>query len=340
LMVELVRASLLDSLLIQSLHLKNRIVMAPMWTGKATDDGYVTDELVKHYTDRSENLGLQIVEATITSRKGAVLDRSLQISSDSYIPGLEKLVKSVHRKDTSIALQLAHGGGVAKSKLTGFQPIAPSALITPIHGKELPKDMTEDDIDEVIHDFRSASRRAYEAGFDAVEVHGAHYVLLPQFHSPLTNKRQDKYGGSLTNRLRLSTKTVKAMRKELGAHYPILYRLGVDDLLPGGLTLEDGVKAAKKIVEAGADVIDVSAGIRGHIHPTEKGPGFYMPLASAVKKTVQVPVIGVGGIKTAAEADSFIASGDVDLVAIGRAILSDPLWAKNAVKELSNKGGD
>ena len=129
------------------------------------------------------------------------------------------------------------------------------------------------------------------------------------------------------------------MRKELGPHYPILYRLGVDDMLPGGLTLEDGVKAAEKIVEAGADAIDVSAGIRGHIHPTDKGPGFYVPLASAVKKTVNVPVIGVGGVKTAAEVDLSIASGEVDLVAVGRAILSDPFWAKNAVEELSNKGG-
>ena len=326
--------------MIQSLNLKYRIIMAPMWTGKATDDGYVTDELIRHYTDRTKYLGLQIIEAAITSRKGMVLDRNLQISSDSYIPGLEKLTRSVHRKDTGIALQLAHGGGAAKSSLTGSQPIAPSAVITPIHGKELPKEMTEDDIDEVVEEFRSASRRACEAGFDAIEVHGAHYVLLPQFHSPLTNKRQDKYGGSLTNRVRLSTGIVKAIRRELGAHYPILYRLGVDDMLPGGLTLEDGVKAAEKIVAAGADAIDVSAGIRGHIHPSDKGPGFYVPLASAVKKTVNVPVVGVGGVKTAAEADFFIASGEVDLVAIGRAILSDPFWAKNAVEELSSKGGD
>lgn len=325
---------MLEPLDIRSLRLRNRMVMAPMWTGKATDDGYVTEELIRHYAERPDSLGLQVVEATAASNKGLALERSLQLDSDDHVPGLEKLVKLAHLRDTLIAIQLYHGGGVAKSRLTGSQPLAPSAVMIPLHGEELPREMTEAESDEVVNGYRLAARRACEAGFDAVEVHGAHYVLLPQFHSPLTNKRNDKYGGSLENRARLSLRIVKGIKKELGADYPVLFRLGVDDMLPGGLPLHEGVRAAKMIAEAGADVIDVSAGIRGHLHPTDKGPGFFVPLAQAVKKAVKVPMVGVGGIKSATDADRIIRSGQADLVAVGRAILAEPMWARNVVKEL------
>lgn len=314
--------------------MRNRLVMAPMWTGKATDNGYVTETLIRHYAERSGCLGLQVVEAAAVSSEGLALDRSLRLDSDERVQGLERLVKEVHLRDTPIAVQLYHGGGVAKSRLTGSQPLAPSAVMIPLHGEELPREMTEAEVDEVVDGYRLAARRACEAGFDAVEVHGAHYVLLPQFLSPLTNKRTDEYGGSLDNRARLSLRIVKSIKKELGAGYPVLFRLGVDDMLPGGLSLHEGVRAAKMIAEAGADVIDVSAGIRGHLHPTDRGPGFFVSLASAVRKEIKVPVIGVGGVRTAADADRIIGSGQVDLVAVGRAILAEPTWARNAIKML------
>jgi 2,4-dienoyl-CoA reductase-like NADH-dependent reductase (Old Yellow Enzyme family) len=329
--------SLLDPLKVSNLELRNRIVMAPMHFDKGTKDGQVTEELIDHYVDRASNLGLVIVEATTVSKTNR-WRHFLSIDSDRFIPGLEKLVKEVHEADTLMALQLIHFGGLAKKGVGLCNPIAPSSIRTPgapetYTDNEIPKTMTLDDIENVINDFTEAARRSLTAGFDAVEIHGAHGFLFTQFLSPLTNKREDEYGGLLENRVRLSVRVVQSIREELGS-YPILYRLGAVDMLPGGLTLDDGVRAAELIVEAGADVIDVSGGLVGHIHPQNKGPGFFVPQAAAVKKAVDVPVIGVGGIKTPEEADEIIRSGKVDLIAIGRAIVTNPNWATDAVESL------
>jgi len=333
-------ASLLDPLKVGRLELRNRIVMAPMHFGKATKDGQVTEELINHYVDCANNLGLLIAEGTTVSKTNHWF-HFLRIDSDRFVPGLEKLVKRVHQSETLIALQLIHFGGLTKREVGLINPLAPSSIIIPgahmtYSDNEIPKAMTTDDIEGVIADFSKAARRACEAGFDAVEVIGAHGRLFGQFLSPLTNKRDDKYGGSLENRVRLSVRIVRSIRKELGS-YPILFRLGAEDMLPGGLTLNDGVRAAKMIVDAGADIIDVSGGLVGHLNPDNRGPGFFVPQAAAVKKAVDAPVIGVGGIKTPKEADDIIKAGKVDLIAIGRAIVKDPNWASKAIEMLTRK---
>jgi len=314
--------------------------MAPMHFDKGTKDGLVTEELVKHYVDRASKLGLQIVEATTVSKNNR-WHHFLSIDSDRFIPGLEKLVKGVHQAETLIALQLIHFGGISKKEVGLCNPMAPSSIRIPgipaiRSDNEIPKAMTVEDIEGVVEDFSMASRRAYEAGFDSVEIHGAHGVLFSQFLSPLTNNRDDEYGGSLENRVRLSVRVVRRIRRELGS-YPILYRLGAEDMLPGGLTLDEGIRAAKMIEEAGADVIDVSGGLVGHLHPDNRGPGFFVPQAAAVKKAVDVPVIGVGGVKTPEEANEIIRSGKVDLIAIGRAIVKDPNWASKAIDSLTGR---
>lgn len=314
--------------------------MAPMHFDKGTKDGLVTGELVKHYVDRASNLGLQIVEATTVSKNNR-WHHFLSIDSDRFILGLEKLVKRVHQAETLIALQLIHFGGISKKEVGLCNPMAPSSIRIPgtpgiRSDNEIPKAMTVEDIEGVVEDFSLASRRACEAGFDSVEIHGAHGVLFSQFLSPLTNNRDDEYGGSLENRVRLSVRVVRRIRRELGG-YPILYRLGAEDMLPGGLTLDEGIRAAKMIEEAGADVIDVSGGLVGHLHPDNMGPGFFVPQAAAVKKAVDVPVIGVGGVKTPEEANEIIRSGKVDLVAIGRAIVKDPNWASKAIDSLTGR---
>lgn len=333
--------SLLDPLKVGRLDLRNRIVMAPMHFDKATKDGLVTEELVKHYVDRASNLGLQIVEATTVSKTSRWF-YFLSIDSDRFIPGLKTLVKRVHQVETPIALQLIHFGGLTIREKGLCKPMAPSSIAIPgasasYSDKEIPKTMTADDIEEVVEDFSNAARRACEAGFDAIEIHGGHGFLFTQFLSPLTNKREDEYGGSLENRVRLSIRVVRCIGKELGSSYPILYRLGAEDMLQGGLTLDEGIRAAKMIVDAGADIIDVSGGLVGHLNPDNRGPGFFVPQAAAVKKAVDAPVIGVGGIKTPKEADDIIRPGKVDLIAIGRAIVKDPNWASKAIEMLTRK---
>jgi 2,4-dienoyl-CoA reductase-like NADH-dependent reductase (Old Yellow Enzyme family) len=328
---------LLDPLKVGSIELKNRIVMPPMGTGYADTKGEVTEKLLKHYTDRSRDLGLLIVEHSYVEPQGKVGTNQLGIYSNSMISGLTRLVEAVHEKGTSIAIQLNHGGGTSNSKVTGSQPVGPSPVVHPQRGVETPRQMGRDDIEAVIGSFRDAAHIAYEAGFDAVEVHGAHGFLLGQFHSPVTNKRQDEYGGSLGNRVRLSKSIVTEIRRDLGDTFPVLYRIGIEDAAPysGGLTLQEGVEAARLLVEAGIDIVDVSGGLGGGRPEGLVGPGFFVPHAAAVKEVVDVPVIGVGGIQTAEEADRIIRSGRVDLVAVGRAYLHEPRWATIAIKELS-----
>jgi NADPH2 dehydrogenase len=327
---------LLDPLKIGSLELRNRIVMPPMATGYAGTKGEVTEKLLKHYADRSNDLGLLIVEHSFVALEGRGSMNQLGVYSDDLISGLTRLVEVAHENGTPIAIQLNHGGGISSSEITGIKPVAPSSVMHPQIGVEIPHQLNLVEIEGVIDTFRDAARRGFEAGFDAIEVHGAHGYLLGQFISPVTNKRLDNYGGSLENRVRLSRRIVEEIKRDLGSNYPVFYRIGVEDsvLYPGGLTLQKGVEAARMIVGAGVDIIDVSGGLGGGRPEGLVGPGFFVPHAAAVKEVVDVPVIGVGGIQTAEEADKIIRSGKVDLVAVGRAYLSEPRWATIATRAL------
>jgi 2,4-dienoyl-CoA reductase-like NADH-dependent reductase (Old Yellow Enzyme family) len=320
-----------------SLELKNRIVMPPMGTGFAETKGEVTEKLLKHYADRSSDLGLLIVEHSYVALPGRAGPNQLGVHSDDLILGLTKLVEVVHENGAPIAIQLNHGGGISRSEVTGSQPVAPSPVLHPHRGVEIPHQLSLVEIEGIIDCFRDAARRAMEAGFDAVEVHGAHGYLLGQFHSPVTNKRLDEYGGALENRVRLSCRIVEEIKRDIGSNFPVFFRIGVEDseMFPGGFTLREGVEAARMIVDAGVDIIDVSGGLGGGRPEGLKGPGFFVPHAATVKAVVDVPVIGVGGIQTAEEANRIIKSGRVDLVAVGRAFLSEPRWATIAVQELS-----
>ncbi len=325
---------LLDSLKVGSLDLKNRIVMPPMGTNYASANGEVTEKLLKHYADRSRDLGLLIVEHSYVAPEGKASPSQIGIHSDDLIPGLTRLVDKVHENGTPIAIQLNHGGGTTKREVTDSQPIAPSAVMHPVRGTEVPHELTLEEIDGLVETYVDAARRAKEAGFDAVEVHGAHGYLLCQFLSPATNKRSDEYGGDLRSRARLSCRIIEEVKRSLGKDFPVLYRIGVTDLHPGGLILEEGVEAARIIADTGVDIMDVSGGLCGGRPESLDGPGFFVPHAAAVKEAVNVPVIGVGGITTALEADEIIKSGRVDLVAVGRAMLSEARWASIAVEKL------
>jgi len=318
-----------------SLKLRNRIVMPPMATQLATLEGEVTDRLVEHYEVRSKDLGLLIVEHTYVAKEGKASTNQPGVYSDRLIPGLKKLVEAVHGHGTPIVLQINHAGSTTSKDVCGVQPLAPSPVMHPTRGTELPRPFSREEIDEVVKSFTKAAGRAAEAGFDAVEVHGAHGFLLNQFLSPLTNQRDDEYGGPLENRVRLSVAIITSIREELGSGFPLLFRLGAEDGLPGGLTLKEGMEAAKALAESRVDIIDVSGGLIGSRPSGVKGPGYYVPQAAAVKEAAGVPVIGVGGITTAEEADEIIRSGKVDLVAVGRAMLKDPEWASKAVASLN-----
>ncbi len=320
---------LLDPLNVKGLTLKNRIVMPPMQTGFATIEGAVTDKLVKHYVRRSKALGLLIVEHSYVSVEGKLSERQVGIHDDSLVPGLERLSSSIHATGTPVVIQINHAGALSM-EVTGTHPVAPSL-------KGNARELRVEEIEALAEAFATAAERAMRAGFDGVEVHGAHGFLLNQFFSPLTNRRLDNYGGSLENRMKFPLEVVEGVKRKVGGRL-LLYRLGSDDLDPAGTRIEDSQKFATKLQEAGVDVIDVSGGLCGSRPAQLEGrQGYFIPQAQQIRNVVNIPVIGVGGIKEPEYADELIREGKVDLVALGRELLRDPDWPKKAIETLESQ---
>ena len=325
-------AGLLDILGIGQLRLKNRIVLPAMATEMANDRGEVTESHIRHYKERAASLGLIIVEHCFISTSGRRSFKQLGIDRDELIPGFNRLVNAVHDYQTCIAVQINHAGRATTSKICGDQPIAPSPI--PILDKlETPREIVKSDMDEISEDFVKAACRAVKSGFDAVEIHGAHGYLLNQFTSPLSNKRSDVFGGSFENRIRFPLEVIKNVKESIGEETILIYRIGADDMHPLGFNIEEAKKFAKLLVNTGVQILDVSGGLCG-ARPL-KHQGFFIDLASKIKSAVNVPVIGVGGIIDPLFADNVILNGKADLVAVGRALLKDPHWARKSVETLN-----
>lgn len=327
---------LLDPLSIGGLSLKNRIVMPPMANDLATTKGEVTQALIAHYTRRAAGVGLVIVEHSYIAKEGKLSSRQLGIYDDALIKGLSDLAESIHAKETPVCIQITHAGRRANSSICGSQPVAPSA-IRASESDEVPRELEKHEIEGLVRLYGEAARRACKAGFDAVEIHGAHGYLLNQFASPLSNRRTDEYGGPFENRIRFPLEVVERVRKVVGLDTPLLYRLGAHDGQEGGVTIGECQAFARKLVEASINVVDVSGGLVGSDPEGPTSQGFFLPLAEMIKQAVEVPVIGVGGIRDPEFADEVIRQKRADLVAVGRAILADPDWPLKAAKTLSQE---
>ncbi len=321
---------LIEPLNVKGYTLRNRIVMPPMQSGRASFEGAVTNKLINFYVRRSSVLGLPIVEHAYVSPTGKIGPKQLGIYDDSLIGGFEKLAKGLHEVGAPAVVQISHAGGVTNKKVIGTEPAGPSA-------RPKTRMLEVSEIEAIADNFASAAERAVRAGFDGVELHGAHGYLLNQFFSPLLNKREDEYGGSLEKRMRFPLLVAEKVRKRLDDKF-LLYRLGSDDLAPGGTHIEDSIVFAKKLEASGVDIIDVSGGMCGSEPKQLKHiKGYFIPQANEIKKAVNVPVIGVGGITDAFFADKLVSEGKVDLVAVGRAFWRDNLWAEKAIQKLSVK---
>lgn len=308
------------------MELQNRIVFPPM-ANNLSDEGLVNPKLIAHYVARSKRVGLVIVEHSYVNPSGRVNKNQLGIYSDQCIPGLKELANAIHAAGSKCGIQITHAGSATKQELIGQVPVGPSAVSHPRDGG-IPREITRQEMAGLLEDFAVAARRAVEAGFDMVEIHGAHGYLLNQFASPYTNRRSDEYGGSLENRLRFPLEVVKAVKQAVGADYPVFYRLGADDKVDGGLTVEEGAWAAVTLAEAGVDVLDLSGGLMGF--RMLSGEGFFVYLAEAIKPLVRVPVLVTGGITTPELAESILADGKADLTGVGRALAANPDWAVEA----------
>ncbi len=328
---------LFDPIKIKGLTLKNRIVMPPMANGKATDAGEVTDSHIAHYVARAKGgVGLIIIEHTFVAEDGRASKNQLGLYDDKLIPGLKRLVEAVHKERTKIIIQLNHVGAAASRLTTGMQPVGPSNFPHP-RGSETPRQLSVSEMNALTVKFGEAARRAVEAGVDSVELHGAHGFLLCQFLSPYTNRRTDEYGGDLTGRLRFPTEVIKAVKSKLGKNMPLFYRFGADDMLEGGLSRDEAKLAAQQLEKAGLDVFDVSGGIGGDGSRNKTEQGYYVPLATGIKEAVKAPVIGVGHITEPEYADKIIRGGKVDMVAIGRLLLANPDFPRQAAEKLGIK---
>ena len=322
-------ATLTDPLHIRDYCLPNRIVFPPIQTRSSTKTGKVTAKLFDHYVQRSPSLGLLIVEHGFISQDGKLSDHELGIHNDSLLPGLRQLTTRLHAFSIPLIVQINHAGALTQQSVTGMKPLAPSA-------SDRAREISHSDLEALLSSFSDAAERAIRAGFDGVELHGAHGFLLNQFTSPLTNHRTDAYGGTLEKRIRFPLELVEQIKKEIGNHL-LLYRLGADDLNSKGVSMDESIAFATKLVNAGVDILDVSGGICGS-RPLQlqNTQGFFIPQANQVKARVSVPVIGVGGIVDPKFANALITNNEVDLVAVGRAILKDPLWAHHALRTLAS----
>jgi 2,4-dienoyl-CoA reductase-like NADH-dependent reductase (Old Yellow Enzyme family) len=299
-----------------------------MQSGRASFEGAVTNKLINFYVRRSSALGLPIVEHAYISKMGKIGPKQLGIYNDSLVPGFEKLVSGIHSAGAPAVVQISHAGAVANKKVIGSTPIGPSQRdkVRMLEGGELYT---------IADEYAAAAERAVKAGFDGVELHGAHGYLLNQFFTPLLNKRNDEFGGSLENRMRFPLMVVERVHRHLGGRL-LLYRLGSDDLAPMGTQIGDAIAFAGKLQAAGVDILDVSGGMCGsEPKQLQHIAGYFIPQANAVKMAVGVPVIGVGGIKEAKFADELVREGKVDLVAVGRALWHDNEWGHKAYKILN-----
>jgi len=312
---------------VKSVTIPNRVVMPPMCMYSATEDGLITDWHLVHYGSRAVGgVGLIILEATAVEKRGRLSGNDLGIWDDGHIEGLRRIVEVCQAHGSAVGIQIAHAG----RKAWGDELVAPSALAFP--GFAVPHALSREEIKETVEHWRQAARRAQAAGFDVLQIHGAHGYLIHEFLSPLSNQRTDEYGGSFENRLRFLLEVVEAVQSEWPEDKPLSVRLSAVDYLEGGLTMEDTVEISRVLKAKGVDLMDISSGgiLSARI---ETGPGYQVPFAEAVRKGAKIPTIAVGLITTAELAQEIIANGRADFVALGRELLRNPYWVLQAAAD-------
>lgn len=354
---------------IGTMTLKNRFVRSATAECLATEDCRITDRYLRAYTQLARGgVGLIITGNYYVHALGRALPRIIVMDKDEIIGDLEKLTRMVHEHDTKIVAQLNHGGRQCDPEVIATVPLAPSAVRDKLNWVK-PREMSHAEIEETIEAFGEAARRAKEAGFDGVQIHGAHGYLVTQFLSAYTNRRNDEWGGAFENRMRFLVEVYQSMRSAVGPEYPILIKINAEDFVDGGMTPEEGIIVCKKLDELGIDAIEVSGGIleQGLVYVKGDIPrdlamrnrnlierlalrlkekslqeiarfeeGYFLPQASAVKRNVNVPVIAVGGIRRRATMEHALKSGHADFISMCRPFIRQP----NLVKQMEKGNED
>ena len=321
---------------IGKMSLRNRFVRSATGDGWIDKYGYVTESQIKLYTALAAGgVGLIVTGGMRIDMLSQVAPIQGSLASDDYIPGWSKLVNAVHQEGAKIAMQLNHGGKTAASVLNkhNILAVAPSYVDNDPYRKGDNRTLTEDEIWKVIDAFGDGARRAQDAGFDGVQIHGGHGMLVSEFLSPFTNRRSDQWGGSLENRLRFHHEIYKNMRKKVGKGFPVFIKFGVEDGFPGGLEIKEGKRAAKYLEEWGYDAIEISLGVRGEVYEgTEfkqkidsiEREAYYRDWTREVRAKVDLPLITQGGFKTFKLMEEVIERKEADFIALCRPLISEP----------------
>ena len=319
---------------IKNIQLKNRIVMPALASFMIRDDGDISEAAVEHYRRRAGGgPAMVIMEACAVSPEGVVSPHQAVIYDDRFIDGLARIARAMKAEGAVPAAQIHHGGRQTSIKVIKRKPLAPSPLPCPtIRGEVEP--LTIEGIQQLVQKFGDAAARAYQAGFELIEIHGAHGYLVNQFMSRFSNIREDEYGQDLAGRTRFAKEIVMEVRKRVGDDFPISFKISAEEYVDGGLTTEESIEILKILVAAGVDVIQVSAGndvtAEWISQPMFMKKACLVESASQVKKALNVPVMAVGRINDPLLADEIIEQQKADLVCIGRGLLADPEMPKKA----------
>ena len=342
---------------IGNIEIKNRFVRSATYEGLATEDGEITDRLVEFYKILSEGgCGLIITSHAYVQPNGRAGKKQIAAYKDDFIKGIKRIADIIHKTNAEckVALQLSHAGRQIREKDRDI--VAPSAVLEG-YTKNMPRELTISEIEKTIEAFAQAIRRAKEAGFDAIELHGAHGWLISEFLSPYTNKRKDEYGGNTNNRIRFVEEIYRESRKLVGDDFPILIKMNCDDFLDGGITLEESKKIAKKFSDLGFDAIEVSSCMWETVRRKKKEIGwkpvhipesrlsigtvnkaaYNRPHAKEIKKCIDIPLILVGGINSIDLVEDILATKDADFVSFSRPLVREPDLPNRWIKGIGSR---
>jgi 2,4-dienoyl-CoA reductase-like NADH-dependent reductase (Old Yellow Enzyme family) len=337
---------LFEPLSIRDVTFRNRIAVSPMCQ-YSSEDGYANDWHLVHLTSRAVGgAGLVFTEAAAVEPKGRISPSDLGIWSDGHAEALAKIVAMIHNFGAVAGIQLAHAGRKASTAVPwdrgkifgeaqgGWSPIFAPSAITFSENSQVPEALSIEGIQQTIQAFVQAAKRSVEAGFKVIEIHAAHGYLLHEFLSPLSNYREDEYGGSFENRTRLLQEVVQAVRQVWPEKYPLFVRISATDWIENGWDIEQSIALSAQLKLLNVDLIDCSS---GGILPTAKvpvGPGYQTPFAERIRREAGIQTGAVGLITTPEQADHIICTGQADMVLLARAMLRDPYWPHRAAKQL------
>ena len=320
---------------IGNVQIKNRIIRSATWVARATEDGYITEDFIEFYSKLAKGgTGLIISGYIAVDLEGAATPRMARLYNDSYIPGQKKFVRSIHEySDVKIAAQIAHTGNNLYNK--DFEPVGPSPIWNNIK-KKLCRELTTQEVRDIIKRFVETGCRAYECGYDMVQIHGAHGYLLSDFVSPVNNKRTDEFGGDFQKRAKILVDIFNQLRDELGKNYPIFIKLNTRDYMEGGLELDEAKKIAKILIDTGYEAIEPSCGrfntrfSRRKTYPavmlkSAEDENYYLPNVKTLKPIMKNrPIILMGGVRNPITAEKILKEKTADFIAMSRPLIYEP----------------